>query len=267
MFDRNKYNSSIGCTDMLFNILVGFAFLFIVAFLLIKPEAKKEDFERKAEFVVVMEWNHDAPDDVDLYVQDPTGTKVHFRLPITNFMYLDKDDLGFANDIVKNVDGTITKVNINREVVTIRGIIPGEYIINAHYYSARQWENDGRLNTNHERSKPDPGRKLTVKVELHRVNPYKIWWVGEKTFTHRGQEETFVRFTLDHEGNQVGDFNYIEKDFVAPFQNTVGSAAPVEFEQIGDQIEDHHADEPTGSSTLVESGTDEADYLDSIRQR
>jgi hypothetical protein len=41
MFDRNKYNSSIGFTDVLFNILVGFAFLFIVAFLLIKPEAKK----------------------------------------------------------------------------------------------------------------------------------------------------------------------------------------------------------------------------------
>jgi hypothetical protein len=117
MFDKNKYKSTIGFTDMLFNILVGFAFLFIVAFLLIKPEAKKQDFERKAEFVVVMEWDHDQPDDIDLYVQDPTKSKVHFRLPITNFMYLDKDDLGFANDIVKNVDGTITKVNINREKV------------------------------------------------------------------------------------------------------------------------------------------------------
>ena len=99
------------------------------------------------------------------------------------------------------------------------------------------------------------------------IKPYKILWEGEKTFTHQGQEESFVTFTLDHEGNQVRDFNYIEKDFVAPFQNTVVSAAPVEFEQIGDQIEDHHADEPTVSSTLVESGTDEADYLDSIRQR
>jgi len=129
--NNEKYKSTIGFTDLLFNILVGFAFLFIIAFLLIKPEAKKEDFERKAEFVVVMEWDHDQPDDIDLYVQDPTNSTVHFRLPITNFMYLDKDDLGYANDIVKNVDGTITKVNINREVVTIRGIIPGEYIINA----------------------------------------------------------------------------------------------------------------------------------------
>jgi hypothetical protein len=242
MFDKNKYKSTIGFTDMLFNILVGFAFLFIVAFLLIKPEAKKEDFERKAEFVVVMEWDHDAPDDIDLYVQDPTQTKVHFRLPITNFMYLDKDDLGYANDIVKNVNGTVTKVNINREVVTIRGIIPGEYIINAHYYSQRQWEVDGRLNTS---ARPE-GKNLTVKIELHKVSPYKIWWIGEKTFTHRGQEETFVRFTIGPDGKQIGDFSYVEKKFVVPFKNTIGSTGFSEnFEN-----EDEPSHEPSGAVEL-----------------
>jgi len=235
MFDKNKYKSTIGFTDMLFNILVGFAFLFIIAFLLIKPEAKKQDFERKAEFVVVMEWDHDQPDDIDLYVQDPTRSKVHFRLPITNFMYLDKDDLGFANDIVKNVDGTITKVNINREVVTIRGIIPGEYIINAHYYSARKWTGQ-TLSTNIVGKGRPTGKKLTVKIELHKVDPYKIWWIGEKTFTHRGQEETFVRFTIDQDGKLVGDFTYIEKKFVIPFGN-MGVVGPA-------------GNEPTGGSTL-----------------
>jgi hypothetical protein len=235
MFDKNKYKSTIGFTDMLFNILVGFAFLFIIAFLLIKPEAKKQDFERKAEFVVVMEWDHDQPDDIDLYVQDPTRSKVHFRLPITNFMYLDKDDLGFANDIVKNVDGTITKVNINREVVTIRGIIPGEYIINAHYYSARKWTGQ-TLSTDIVGKGRPTGKKLTVKIELHKVNPYKIWWIGEKTFTHRGQEETFVRFTIDQDGKLVGDFTYIEKKFVIPFGN-MGVVGPA-------------GNEPTGGSTL-----------------
>ena len=249
MFDKNKYKSTIGFTDMLFNILVGFAFLFIVAFLLIKPEAKKEDFERKAEFVVVMEWDHDQPDDIDLYVQDPTNSTVHFRLPIANFMYLDKDDLGYANDIVKNIDGTITKVNINREVVTIRGIIPGEYIINAHYYSARKWAGQ-TLATNmdnagvYEVGKGKPtGKKLTVKIELHKVDPYKIWWVGEKTFTSRGQEETFVRFIIDPDGKQVGDFTYVEKDFVTPYGN-MGVVNP-------------NNDEPTGASSF-ESGTEES---------
>ena len=249
MFDKNKYKSTIGFTDMLFNILVGFAFLFIVAFLLIKPEAKKEDFERKAEFVVVMEWDHDQPDDIDLYVQDPTNSTVHFRLPIANFMYLDKDDLGFANDIVKNVDGTITKVNINREVVTIRGIIPGEYIINAHYYSARKWtgrtlatnmNNGGVAELGKGKS---TGKKLTVKIELHKVDPYKIWWMGEKTFTRRGQEETFVRFIIDPDGKQVGDFTYVEKKFVTPYGN-MGVVNP-------------NRSEPTGASSF-ESGSEES---------
>ena len=250
MLDKNKYKSTIGFTDMLFNILVGFAFLFIVAFLLIKPEAKKEDFERKAEFVIIMEWDHDQPDDIDLYVQDPMQTKAHFRLPIANFMYLDKDDLGFANDVVKSVNGEVTKVNINREVVTIRGIIPGEYIINAHYYSEREWTG-ARLNTNPEDMgditpktyvQKSKSNDLTVKIELHKVNPYKIWWVGEKTFTHRGQEETFLRFTIDSEGNQIGDFAYEEKKFVVPFKNTIGMAP--------DNIEDEPAYEPSGAVEL-----------------
>jgi hypothetical protein len=249
MFDKNKYKSTIGFTDMLFNILVGFAFLFIIAFILIKPEAKKQDFERKAEFVVVLEWDHDQPDDIDLYVRDPTNSTVHFRLPTANFMYLDKDDLGYANDIVKNIDGTITKVNINREVVTIRGIIPGEYIINAHYYSARKWT--GRtLATNmnnagvYEVRKGKPsGKQLTVKIELHKVDPYKIWWIGEKTFTRRGQEETFVRFTIDSDGKLVGSFTYVEKDFVTPYGN-MGVVNP-------------NRNEPTGASSF-ESGTEES---------
>ena len=245
--NNEKYKSTIGFTDLLFNILVGFAFLFIIAFLLIKPEAKKEDFERRAEFVVVMEWDHDQPDDIDLYVQDPTGTKVHFRLPVTNFMYLDKDDLGYANDIVKNVDGTITKVNINREVVTIRGIIPGEYIINAHYYSARKWSGQ-TLTTNIDNAEElgkgkSTGKKLTVKIELYKVDPYKIWWIGEKTFTHRAQEETFVRFIIDPDGKQVGDFTYVEKKFVTPYGN-MGVVNP-------------NRNEPSGASSF-ESGSEES---------
>ena len=245
MFDKNRYKSTIGFTDMLFNILVGFAFLFIVAFLLINPESKKADFQRKAEFVVVMEWDHDQPDDIDLYVQDPTQNKVHFRLPIINFMYLDKDDLGFANDIVRShVDGTISKVNINREVVTIRGIIAGEYVINAHYYSSREWSNlqgvgsDGGVQEIRTQSTKDKDKPLTVKIELHKVDPYKIWWVGEKTFSRKGQEETFVRFTIDPDGNQIGDFEYDEKKFVVPYQRS-GISAP-------DIIED----EPSGAAPV-----------------
>ena len=144
--NNEKYKSTIGFTDLLFNILVGFAFLFIIAFLLIKPEAKKKDFDRNAEFVIIMEWDKEAKGDIDLYVEDPLLAKCSFRQTVANFMHLDKDDLGSVNDTVVNADGTTSTVQINREVITIRGIIAGEYIINAHYYSERDYSNiDNRI--------------------------------------------------------------------------------------------------------------------------
>ena len=215
MFDKNKYKSTIGFTDMLFNILLGFAFLFIIAFLLIKPEAKKEDFNRRAEFVVVMEWDNDASGDIDLYVEDPTGKQVSFRYHNHNFMHLDKDDLGAMNDTIVNADGSTTTIAINREVVTIRGIIKGEYVINGHYYSIRSYD---KIN----KRKP----VITVRVELHKVNPYTIAWVGEKEFTHRGQEETFLRFRLDENGKFLPPFTFEKKKFVTPMQELGNYTAP-----------------------------------------
>jgi len=205
--DSPRFKSTIGFIDLLFNILLGFAFLFIIAFLLIKPEAKKKDFERRAEFVVVMEWDNDASGDIDLYVEDPTSKQVSFRYHNHNYMHLDKDDLGAMNDTVVNADGSISTVKINREVVTIRGIIEGEYVINGHYYSERSFD---KINP----KKP----AVTVKVELHKVNPYSIMWAGEKKFTHKGQEETFLRFRLDKDGKFLPPFTFEKKKFVTPLQ-------------------------------------------------
>jgi len=94
------------------------------------------------------------------------------------------------------------------------------------------------------------GKKLTVKIELYKVDPYKIWWIGEKTFTHRAQEETFVRFIIDPDGKQVGDFTYVEKKFVTPY-GTMGVVNP-------------NSVEPTGASSMgdgassFESGSEES---------
>ena len=212
-----RFKSSIGFIDLLFNILLGFAFLFIVAFLLIKPEAKKKDFDRRAEFVIILEWNHDALDDIDLHVQDPKGDRASFRLPRTNFMHLDKDDLGTRNDTIINADGTESTVEINREVITIRGIIPGEYIINAHYYATRQYNSVAMGETFRNEKKT---KDLIVKVELHKVTPYKILWAGEKTFVSKGQEETFLRFKIDRDGNIIPPFTFEEKKFISPITGT-----------------------------------------------
>ena len=43
-----RYRSSFGFIDLLFNLLVGFVFLFMLAFMLINPVAKKETIKQKA---------------------------------------------------------------------------------------------------------------------------------------------------------------------------------------------------------------------------
>ena len=213
--NNERFKSTIGFTDLLFNILVGFAFLFIIAFLLIKPEAKKKDFDRRAEYIVVMEWDSGAKDDIDLYVEDPLGGVASFRHPAVNFTHLDKDDLGSRNDTTTLPDGTIQTIKINREVMTIRGIIPGEWVVNGHYYSAYAYASaNGDDKIIVQKQKND--YFITVKVELHKVNPYKIIWMGEKKFTRKGQEETFIRWRLDQEGKILRPFSFREKKYVTP---------------------------------------------------
>ena len=227
--NNEKYKSTIGFTDLLFNILVGFAFLFIIAFLLIKPEAKKKDFDRNAEFVIVMEWDKEAKGDIDLYVEDPLGGNCSFRKTVANFMHLDKDDLGSANDTVVNADGTVSTVKINREVITIRGIIAGEYTINVHYYSERDYSRVGNA------MRKKKSKEVTVKIELHKVNPYTIMWIGEKTFHSKGQEETFVRFRLDKDGTVLSPFTFEKKKFVTPLMATGNYTVPSGAEAYSDE--------------------------------
>ena len=203
-----RYRSSTGFIDLLFNILVGFAFLFIVAFLLIKPEAKKKDFDRRAEFIVVLEWDAGARDDIDLYVEDPLRGIASFRHPAVNFSHLDKDDLGSRNDTTTLPDGTIQTIRINREVMTIRGIIAGEWVANAHYYSAYAYGKE----------KNPSDYSVTVKIELHKVNPYQILWVGEKKFTRKGQEETFLRWRINSKGEVILPFSFQKKNYIKPGQ-------------------------------------------------
>ena len=61
---HRSYGSQVAFIDLLFNTLVGFVFLFILAFILINPIAKKSDIEVVAEFIVKINWPT-IPDDID----------------------------------------------------------------------------------------------------------------------------------------------------------------------------------------------------------
>ena len=94
--NNDRFRSTTGLNDLLFNLLVGFVFLFIVAFLLINPPTKKEDAPKKAEYLIIIEWDETANDDIDLWVQDPSGTTVSFTHKTGGLLNLEKDDLGMS---------------------------------------------------------------------------------------------------------------------------------------------------------------------------
>lgn len=169
-------------TDLLFNTLLGFAFMFAIAFMLISTPEKAGDIESKAEVLITIRWADKHPDDVDALVEDPQGGLVWYHNRDTGLMHLDRDDRGvFADNIT--INGVKVSNPINQETVTVRAAQPGEYVVNLLHYKSNY-------------SEPLP---VTVKVE--KLNPsVSMVYYGTHQLTGSGDEQTAVRFTLDAQG-------------------------------------------------------------------
>ncbi len=202
---RRSSQIGVGFTDLLFNALLGFVVMFVLAFLLINPIAKTGAVDTKAEFLITLSWPDGRREDVDMYVEDPAGNLVWFRTREAGLMHLDRDDLGRSNDVIR-VAGREIVNPLNQEVVSIRGIQPGEYVVNLHLYRA------GPV------PQPVPA---TVKVE--KLNPkVEIVFYGEVVLTRPAEERTAVRFSLRGDGS-VRDVNQLPKELV-PLRRTASAA-------------------------------------------
>ena len=187
MSDDPRYVSNVAFTDLLFNIVVGLAFLFLLAFILMNPIAKEKDVEEKSDFIIVMTWDDESGDDIDLWVRDPLGNILSFRNRGVGFMHLDRDDLGLSNDKVMGADGKTKYVYRNKEVASLRGYHVGTYLVNAHVYNKKRWK-DNKM------------RRSNIKIELIKLNPFHEVAQAEFVAIGRGQEFTAFRFTLNADG-------------------------------------------------------------------
>ena len=175
--------------DMLFNMLIAFVFFFVVAMLSFNPLARKAgDVPAKAEFIVTISWPDNNPNDIDAWVLEPTGKVLWFRQRDAGLLHLDRDDRGSKNHSLI-VNGREISNPIRQEIVTLRGLVPGEYVINAHYYESRD-----KL-------------PVDVSVAVVKVNPQaEIVYNSTVQIPARGDERTLVRFTLNAQGD-VTDLN------------------------------------------------------------
>ena len=185
---------------MLFKALQVVAFLFFLALLAISPDAKEGKIDSKAEFIITMDWPDNHPDDLDLFVQDPAGNIAWYRHREAGFLVLDRDDRGGANDFIV-VNGKKIPSPIREEIVTVRGIIPGEYTVNVSHFQATT------------------GQPVPATVKVQKLNPTaQVVFDNVVAVDHTGDEKTAVRFTLDSDGKVI-DVNSRQKSLMETFRN------------------------------------------------
>jgi len=179
-------------TDLLFNSLLGFAFMFALAFMLISDPSDGGKIDSKAEILISVRWPDQHPDDVDAIVESPQGGLVWYHNRDTGLMHLDRDDRGIFADKM-NVNGAMISNPINQETITIRALQSGEYVVNLLHYQANY------------------DQPLTVDVKVEKLNPeVELVYYGSHELEGVGDEKTAVRFSVDSEKN-ISDVNQIQK--------------------------------------------------------
>ncbi|MGJ4883644.1 MULTISPECIES: hypothetical protein [unclassified Bradyrhizobium] len=170
---------------MLFKALQIVAFFFFIAVLAISPDAKDGKVDSKAEFLITMDWPDNHPDDLDLFVQDPVGNIAWYRHREAGFLTLDRDDRGGANDFIL-VNGLKIPSPIREEIVTIRGIVAGEYTVNISHFQNVS------------------GAPVEATVKVQKLNPTaQVIFDDKVVLDHSGDEKTALRFKLNAEGKVI----------------------------------------------------------------
>jgi paraquat-inducible protein B len=193
---------------VLFKALQVLAFLFFIALLIVAPKAKEGKVDSKAEFLITVDWPDNHPDDIDTFVQDPLGNVAWFRRREAGFMVLDRDDRGGINDFVM-VNGTKVRTATRQELVSIRGIVAGEYTVNVYHFTALT------------------GEAVPVTVTVQKLNPIAKIIAKETVELEKGstEERTAVRFTLDAKG-EVTATSHIQRSILQTFHSAWRNGAP-----------------------------------------
>ncbi len=186
--------------DLLLNFMVSLVFIFVLSTLLMNP-AKKQDegIKKNAQMLIQVDWDQSTDCDVDIWVRDPYKNVVYFNQRDKGLMHIERDDLGFQNDILdiakEFVTGKKTENKDNQEIWVLRGNIEGEFTFNIHLYGCKYESNSRSLGY---------VVNLPVQVKIIKLNPdYRTVYEETLTFERIWQEITVLNFTLDSNGEIV----------------------------------------------------------------
>lgn len=202
---QNKYSSSFSFMDLLFNTLLGIMFILILALVLINPKIPpKQNAEVKGEYMLTFEWNHESKADFDIWIMDSNGNIVSYLEPKSGPMFLDIDDRGQTSsaDLIVQPDGTAKYIELNREVIMLRGSPDGEYVVNVQYYERKN----------------DEIEQYKMKINLISINPYSVKLSKDLTFMadEIKNEKTAFRFVIKN--GALVSYDEIETPFIIEYQ-------------------------------------------------
>jgi hypothetical protein len=138
---------------------------------------------QKAEFVAILEWPESSQSDVDLWVRNPYGTVVNFQHKDAGLISLDRDDLGVGNDSITGPDGQPIAATTRREEASIRAIMPGRHVVNVMLYALRD------------------NPPIRAKVQIIKLNPYRVIVEREIDLSTKGEERTVATFDVAADGS------------------------------------------------------------------
>ena len=169
--------------DVLFCCLL---MLVAILFLLKTEEKKTKARPPNVLYEVVLTWDGNSEDDLDIYVQSASGHVVSFNNREGgqgSLISLDHDALGKRrnNSLEEGQEGSV--VAFNEEIVSFRGVSVGENIVTVHVYSKRD---------------ETPTKGI---IKLIKIKPFKEIVVKERVFSTTGEEKTAFRFKTDKNGN------------------------------------------------------------------
>ena len=212
-----SHDFKLGFIDLLLCSFVSIVVLFFMTTLLISPVKKveQEGIKKDAQFAIHAEWDKNIDCDVDLWVKNPLGTIIYFRMKDADLMNLDRDDFGKTNDNIV-IDGKRIAADRNDEFATLRAIIPGTFNVNVHLYTCLV--NGKGLDVG-----ATPPEDVKVKVTLIKLNP-KLEIANETTvtLTQVWQEKTAFSFKMDTDGT-VHDFDPTPLKLVTVSKNGQGT--------------------------------------------
>ena len=185
--------------DVLFCCLL---MLVAILFLLKTEEEKIKSRPPNVIYEVILTWDGNSEDDLDIYVQSASGHTVSFNNREGgqgSLISLDHDALGKRrnNSLGAGVQGVVTA--FNEEIVSFRGVTEGENIVTVHVYAKRD-ENP-----------------IKGTIKLVKIKPFKEIIVREKTFETTGDQKTAFRFTTAKNGAII-DINELPANLVNPLQ-------------------------------------------------